>query len=127
MIEQQMLDFGGWAVRPHHRTTTLTTDWNTFKIVRELSEGQEYPAVFVNDIVSSARGGNSVEHHEIRRRSLLERQFKGGYRKVRLRCRMGVSLDCLMTEAPVGADDSCACVIRVKRDPKSFRRAACNA
>lgn len=109
-------DFSGKkAVKsPHFRTTTLTINWDAFRRLKEMSPNEAYAVEFVNDIVSSCRGaGNNTDHHSIRRRDLLMRQFKGGFRKVKVRPTQGMSIDCLMVDMPVGNSDACSCVVKV--------------
>lgn len=103
------------ASRPHHRTTTLTTDGESYERVVALRPGEETEVEFCNDIVSSAKGGGSVEHHPIRRVSLLKRQLAGGWRNVKVRTEKGTAVACIILENPKGKDDACAGRILVRR------------
>lgn len=121
MLRQQELDFTGKRVarRAHFRTTTLTINWDSFRRLKEMDADVPYSVEFVNDIVSSCKNsGNSEDHHAIRRRDLLARQFKGGYRQVNVRPAQGITLGCLMVDLPVGNSDACSCVIRVCKPKK---------
>lgn len=101
--------------RPHHRTTTLTTDGETYERVANLREGEECRIEFCNDIVSSAKGGNSVDHHPIRRVRLLRRQIAGNFRRVKVRSTQGMALNCVITGDVIGKDDACSGHITVSR------------
>lgn len=116
MLRQEELDFIGKRVakHAHFRTTTLTINWDAFRKLKGMNPEEPYSVEFVNDIVSSCRGsGNSEDHHAIRRRDLLARQFKGGYRQVNVRPAPGITIRCLMVDLPVGNSDACSCVIKV--------------
>lgn len=91
--------------RPHHRTTILTVSQRDFNRVLN---GEMVPVQFCNDIVSSAKGGQSTVHHSIRRIDLLRRQLAGGFRKVKIRHDADFTIDCLMSmDGPEGASDDC--------------------
>lgn len=91
--------------RPHHRTTILTVSQRDFNRVLN---GEIVPVQFCNDIVSSAKGGQSTVHHSIRRIDLLRRQLAGGFRKVKIRYDADFTIDCLMSmDGPEGASDDC--------------------
>lgn len=102
--------------RSHHRTTILTTDNETYRRVRNLKSGEEMTIEFVNDIISSAKGGNSVVHTPIRRFRLLGRQISGNYRRVKVRSEQGVAIRCLIVGNLVGREDACSCRVNVCRD-----------
>lgn len=98
--------------RPHHRTTILTVSQRDFKRVLN---GETVPVQFCNDIVSSAKGGQSTVHHSIRRIDLLRRQLAGGFRKVKIRHDADCTIDCLMSmDGPTGASDDCYGLITVQ-------------
>lgn len=101
--------------RPHHRTTILTTDNRTYAKVRNLVQGEEMSVEFCNDIISSAAGGSSVEHHSIRRVNLLRRQMNGGFMSVKVRSEQGVSIHCTLVGELKGEDDACSCFVTVKK------------
>ena len=103
------------AYRPHHRSTTLTTDGKTYERLVRLREGEECKIEFCNDIVSSAKGGADVDHHPIRRARLLRRQLAGNYRKVKVRNTQGVALTCMIVGDVLGKEDACSCRITVAR------------
>lgn len=94
--------------RPHHRTTTLTVDSDTYKRVANLKPGEETEVEFVNDIVSSAHGGNSIDHHSIRRIDLLRRQISTAFRNVKVRTEMGTCVTCIIRGSLRGASDRCS-------------------
>ena len=117
----------GIANRPHHRTTTLTTDGATYERVANLRDGEECAVEFCNDIVSSAKGGNSVDHHPIRRVRLLRRQLSGNFRKVKVRSTQGLALNCIIVGDDIlGREDACSGHIMVARVPLCAR-AVCHA
>lgn len=102
--------------RPHHRTTTLTTDGETYMKVSRLREGETALVEFVNDIVSSACGGSSAKHHPIRRVKLLKNQVDGNFRRVKVRTEMEGSIPCLICGNVYGKEDACAGILSIKRD-----------
>lgn len=102
--------------RPHHRTTMLTVDAKTYEAVRNLVAGENLTIAFVNDIVSSAKGGDSVIHHALRRSDLLNRQIMGGYTRCKVRTDMERSANCLIVGGLSGSADACACELTVARD-----------
>lgn len=101
--------------RPHHRTTTLTVDAATYNRVANLKPGEETQVEFVNDIVSSAKGGNSIDHHSIRRVDLLRRQIATAFRNIKVRTEMGTTILCVITGRVKGESDKCTAFATVMK------------
>lgn len=101
--------------RPHHRTTTLTVSEAAYEKVANLRPGEETKVEFVNDIVSSARGGGSVVHHSIRRIDLLRRQLQTEFRNVKVRAEMGTEVNCLLVGWIGGESDACYGTAKVRK------------
>lgn len=70
---------------------------------------------YVNDIISSAKGGQSINHHPIRRSALLARQIKGGFNRVKVRSEQGLALNCIIVGDLTGEEDACSGFITVRR------------
>ena len=100
-MKQMKLDLSGngRVNRPHHRTTVLTTDRVHYDILARAKEGETVMIPFVNDIVSTTRGGVDADHHPIRRLALLRAQIGGGFRKVKVRSELGNDIPCLISAA----------------------------
>ena len=99
--------------RPHNRTTIITTDAKTFSKAKRLRIGERLTIECPNDIISSAKGGQSKVHHSIRRVSLLRRHIAGGYRRVKVRCEMGNSVPCVLTGKITGVTDASSFKVEV--------------
>lgn len=111
-VNQGKFDF---IDRPHHRTTALTVDSATFKRLANLKPGEELEVEFVNDIVSSAKGGNSKVHHSIRRVDLLRRQIATAFRNVKVRTEMGTEIACLILGRVNGESDACTGRVNIRK------------
>ena len=98
-MDQLKLDLSGKGRvnRPHHRTTVLTTDRLHYDILLREKYGKTVMIPFVNDIVSTTRGGVDADHHPIRRLVLLRAQVHGQYRKVKVRSEVGNDIQCYVS------------------------------
>lgn len=101
--------------RPHHRTTILTVDGATYRKVANLKPAEELLVEFVNDIVSSARGGNSKIHHSIRRVDLLRRQLSTEFRNVKVRTEPDMAINCTLIGSIKGESDACSAKVFVRK------------
>lgn len=103
--------------RPNHHTTILTTDERTYARVAAMTLTEEVEVEFVNDIISSAKGGSSNVHHSIRRSALLKRQMEGGWTKVKVRYTQGEEVIRYIVSRIEGADDACSARVWVACRP----------
>ena len=126
MTTQCEFDFNSMKVakanRPHHRTTIITTDNDSYEMVAKLRDGEEVNIPLVNDIISSASGGSSVIHHPIRRVRLLRRQLAGNFRRVKVRSEKDRTINCIIVGDIWGKDDSCFARVTVSKQPICNRK-----
>lgn len=103
--------------RPNHHTTILTTTARTFARVAAMGLDEEVEVEFVNDIISSAKGGSDNIHHSIRRAALLKRQMEGGWTKVKVRFAQGEEVIRHIASRIEGDDDACSVRVWVSCRP----------
>jgi len=71
----------------------------------------------VNDIVSSAKGGQSIDHHMLRRSALIRRQLRGGYNKVKVRTDGTDAIECVLLGQAPCSDDECTFSVSIGKMP----------